>query len=130
MGRSLRFNPPTNELLKLQPHFQLNLDKTCVMGNLSNLRIVGSAEVKKHEKASSDNKESITIVQIGLAADDSGPWIFLIKKKGSLDKNNPLCNLKKNFLQVPVDSTGIPTPNAYMTNDVWCELAPIIANEI
>ncbi len=43
-------NQPTDEFLRLQPHFLLNLDETCVMGNLSNLRIVGSAEVKKHEK--------------------------------------------------------------------------------
>ena len=67
------------------------------MGNLSNLRIVGSAEVKKHEKASSDNKDSITIVRIGSAAGDTGPWVFLIKKKGDLDKNSPLSNLKKYF---------------------------------
>ena len=97
------------------------------MGSLSNLQIVGSSEVKKHEKTICDNKESITIVRIGSAAGDTGPWLFLIKKKSELDKNSPLHNLRKNYLQVPLCSKVVPTSNAYMTNEVWCSLAPIIA---
>ena len=45
-----RFNQPTEEYVKLQPHFQISLDETGVLGSTGILRVVGSAEVKKHEK--------------------------------------------------------------------------------
>ena len=41
-------NQPSDELATLQPHFQLNLDETSVLGCNGNRHIVGSAEVKKH----------------------------------------------------------------------------------
>ncbi len=124
------FNQPTNEFRVLQPHFQLNLDETCVMASIGSLKIVGSAEVKKHERTVSDNKDSITIVRIGSAAGVSGPWIFLISKQTALDKNSPLINLQRNFPNVPPWSIVVPTPNAYMTNETWCEIAPSIAKGI
>ena len=59
-----RFNQPTEEYVKLQPHFQINLDldETGVLGSTGILRVVGSAEVKKHEKNTQDNRDFITIV--------------------------------------------------------------------
>ncbi len=43
-----RFDQPFDEYRNLQPFFQVNLDKTRVQGSTDVLRIVGSAEVKKH----------------------------------------------------------------------------------
>ena len=64
-----RFNQPTVECVKLQLHFQINLDEMGVLGSTSILQVVGLAEVKKHEKNTQDNCDLITIVIIGSAAD-------------------------------------------------------------
>jgi hypothetical protein len=82
-------NQPSEEYKKLQPIFQINLDKTGVLGSTGVLRVLGSAEVKKHKKNTQDNRDSITIVRIGSAGSTSGPWIFLIKWK-ELEKGCPL----------------------------------------
>jgi hypothetical protein len=57
-----RFDQPTEDYVKLQPHFQINLDETGVLGSTGILRVVRSAEVKKHEKNTQDNHDSIRIV--------------------------------------------------------------------
>ncbi len=69
-------NQPYDKFATLQPHFQLNLDETSVLGGNGNLHIVGSAEVKKHKKTMQDNRDSVTIVCIGSASGKTGPWIF------------------------------------------------------
>jgi hypothetical protein len=76
-----RLNQPLDEYKYLQPFFQINLDKTSILGSTGVLQIVGSAEVKKHEKNTKDNCNSITIVRIGSAGGTSGPCIFLNKQK-------------------------------------------------
>ena len=124
-----RFNQPTEEYVKLQPHFQINLDETGVLGSTGILRVVGSAEVKKHEKNTQDNRDSITIVRIGNAAGNSGLWFFLIKQK-ELERDSPLHNLSRNFPGVPPGSKVICTDNAYMTDATWIKLAPDIAKGI
>jgi hypothetical protein len=48
-------NQPSEEFKKLQPFFQINLDETGVLGSTGVLQVVGSAEVKKHEKNTQDN---------------------------------------------------------------------------
>jgi hypothetical protein len=42
------------------------------MRSLGSLKFVGSAEVKKHESITDDNRESITIVHVGSAGGHSG----------------------------------------------------------
>jgi hypothetical protein len=59
--------------------------------------------MKKHEKNTQDNRDSITIVRIGSAGGTSGPRIFLIKRE-ELEKGCPLHNLEKNFHEVPPGS--------------------------
>jgi hypothetical protein len=90
-------NQPSDEFATLQPHFQLNLDETPVLGCNGNLRIVGSAEVKKHKKAMQDNHDSVTIVCIGSASGKTGLWIYFLKGKKELEKSHPLRNLERNF---------------------------------
>jgi hypothetical protein len=57
-----RFNQPTEEFLKLQDHFQINIDEMGVLGSTSILQVAGSTKVKKHEKNTQDNRDSITMV--------------------------------------------------------------------
>jgi hypothetical protein len=123
------FNQPTEEYVKLQPHFQINLDKMGVLGSTGILQVVGSAEIKKHEKNTQDNCDSITIIRIGSAAGTSGLWFFFIKQK-KLDKNSPLCDLPRNFPGVPPGSKVIWTDNTYLTDTTWIKLAPDIAKGI
>ncbi len=87
--------------------------------------------MKKHEKNTQDNCNSITIGRISSAGGISGPWIFLIKWK-ELEKRCPLRNLEKNFHghRVPLGSKVVCTDNAYTTNKTWVELAPFIAKGI
>jgi hypothetical protein len=57
-----RLNQPTEEYVKLQPHFQINLDEAGVLGSAGILQIIGLTEVKKHEKNTQDNCDLITVV--------------------------------------------------------------------
>jgi hypothetical protein len=99
-----RVNLPSDEFATLQPHLQLNLNETSVLGCNGNLRIVGSAEVKKHEKTTQDNRDSVTIVRIGSASGETGPWIFLLKGKKEFEPTHPLRKLERNFPVVPARS--------------------------
>ncbi len=126
----LQVNQPSDEFATLQPHFQLNLDETSVLGCNGNLHVVSSAEVEKHEKTMQDNHDSVTIVCIGSVSGKTGPWIFLLKGKKELEKNHPLRNLEHNFPGVLAGSKVVMTSNAYMTNEAWIKLTPFIANGI
>jgi hypothetical protein len=57
-----RFKKPAEEYVKLQPHFQINLDEAGVLGSAGFLQVIGLAEVKKQEKNTQDNCDLITIV--------------------------------------------------------------------
>jgi hypothetical protein len=82
------------------------------MGSLGSLKIVGSAEVKKHERITDDNREAITIVCVGSAGGHSGPWIFLVKKQKDFEKNSLFQNLVANFHGIPPGNLVVATPNA------------------
>jgi hypothetical protein len=112
-----RVNQPSDEFATLQPHFQLNHDETSVLGCNGNLCIVGSAEVKKHEKTMQDNCDSVTIVCIGSASGKTRRWIFLLKGKKELEKNHSLRNLERNFPGILAGIKVVMTPNAYMTDE-------------
>ena len=70
-------NLPADEFKRLQPHYQLNGDKTCIMANESGVHIVGNKERKKHMKSSDDSRNSITVFRVGNAAGNNGPLVFL-----------------------------------------------------
>jgi hypothetical protein len=88
-------NLPRLDFMKLRAHFMLNLDETGVQLNDGIINIVGSANRKKHEKNMDDCRDSITIIRMGSAAGQTGPWIFLLKGK-KLDRN-VLMDLQRNF---------------------------------
>ncbi len=95
------FNQPADKFLELQHYFQLNLDETCIMGSLGSLKIVVSAEVKKHERITDDNREVITIVCVGSAGGHSRPWIFLVKKQKDFGEELSLPKFGGKFLRRP-----------------------------
>jgi hypothetical protein len=74
-------NQPSEKFKNLHAHFTINLDKTSVLANDGNIRVIGAADRKKHEKNVDDSRTSITIVRIGSASGTSGPWIFLANTK-------------------------------------------------
>ena len=79
----------------------------------------------KHKMNTYDNHRTTTISRCGLASGVNGPHFYLVKS----DKID-IQNFKGNFAKkhkAPPGSKAIPTPNAYMTNKVWNELAPAFA---
>ena len=118
------------EFMKLKDCFMVNLDESCFMGSEGVLRVIGSAARKKHEKNTSDSRQSITIVRVGSAAGVvEGPHIFLAKGVELTTESM----LKKNFARIhkaPIGSFVEMTPNAYMTNEVWMKIVPHLCDDI
>ena len=103
------------EFMKLKDCFTVNLDESCFMGSEGVLRVIVSAARKKHEKNTSDSRQSITIVRVGSAAGVEGFCIFLAKGVELTAESM----LKKNFARIhkaPIGSFVVMTPNVYMTN--------------
>ena len=69
------------EHYKFVDHFTMNLDESCMQASDSNLKIIGSKSKRKHEKNTSDCRESITVVLVGSAANVDGPHFYLAKDK-------------------------------------------------
>jgi len=110
----------------LRPHFIVNVDETCVMASEGTVKVIGDEDREKHTKNICDNKDSITIVRVGNAGGTNGPLIFLAK--GQRMDVKALENLED--LGAPKGSKIIMTPNAYMTDDAWAELALPLAKGI
>ena len=101
-------------------HFIIGLDEMCLMSDThGNLRIIGAAEKKKHEKVLQDCRSSITIVRTGTVSGVTGPTIFLLKGTKGVRKSFSDAFLLKHGCAP--GSTIIMTENAYMTDDVWME---------
>ena len=54
-----RLNDYDPKFLELQDHFMMNTDKSLMVANNGNLRVVGSAEPLKYEKVTDNNCDSI-----------------------------------------------------------------------
>jgi hypothetical protein len=122
-----RLNQPSADFDLVKAHFMLNLDETGVQLNNGIVQIIGSASRKKHEKNNADCRDSITIIRMGSAAGQTGPWIFLLKgKRLDIDK---LKNLEEQY-GAPPGSIVIMTPSAYLNDETWLKIAPLIAKGI
>ena len=119
-----RKNQPTEHFKIVRAYFMLNLDETCIMSNAGLLKVIGSADKKKHEKIVDDSRDSITAIRIGSAAGTSGPIIFLAKGKDLTIQ--VLKNLPKNF-DAPPGSKVYMTPNAYLNDETWELIAEDLA---
>ncbi len=111
------------EHYKLVDHFTMNLDESCMQVNESNLKIIGSKYKRKHEKNTSDCRDSIAIVQVGSAANVDGHRFYLAK--GKEIEFNSFKNFADSY-NAPKGSRVIMTPNAYMTDEAWQELVPYL----
>lgn len=62
-------------------HFVVGGDETCVMANhAGDVKIIGSVDVKKHEKNVDDSRCSIhvTMYRTGTASGNQGPTMFIL----------------------------------------------------
>ena len=75
-----RCNKSQRTFGEVMHHFVVGLDEMCLMSDAhGNLRIIGAAEKKKHEKLLQDLRVSITVVHTGTTGGTTGPTIFLMK---------------------------------------------------
>ena len=110
----------------LEDHFFTFLDETSLQASGKEIRIIGDKEKKKHETATADSRDSITMVRTG-SATAVGPTMFLLagqrKREGYTD----------GFLKrhgAAEGSTFLMTPTAFMTDDAWIALAEKLAKGI
>jgi hypothetical protein len=102
-------------------HFVIGGDEACLMADdHGDLRIIGAAGIKKHEKKTSDTRCSITLFRTGVTSGHNGPTAFLLKgvrrRAGYTDK----------FLEVEGCEKGscfAMTDNAFMTDAAWTEIS-------
>ena len=88
-------------------------------------KVVAYKYVKKHKISKGGNHGTITIARCGLASGTDGSHFYLVKAK-----NIDLDIFKGNFSTkhgAPPESKVILTTNAYMTDEVWNEMAPAFA---
>jgi len=96
------------------------------MASDSVVKIVGSLK-SKTEKKMDDCCTSITSLRLGTCSGDQGPFIFLTT--GKMTDRGPTKDLEKHF-GCPPGSAIIPSPSAFMTDDVWLQLVLTFAKGI
>ena len=109
---------------ELMPHFLIGLDESSICADhAGNLKIIGAANKKKHEKILQDSRLSITMVRTGTVAGTTGPTIILLK---GVTKQKAYSDdfLVKHGLAP--GSTIIMTESAYMTNEAWLKATPYL----
>jgi len=108
-------------------HSVFNLDEECVMATGKNFRICGSAEKKKHDNEKGSSRASITGIRCGNAANQQGPTFLLLAGK----RRNP--DYSDDFLVkngAAPGSTIIMTESAFLTNEAWVKMVPILARSL
>jgi hypothetical protein len=93
-------------------------DETNLMSSDYNrgVKVVGAANMKKHEKKSADCRSAVSLYRMGAVAGDTGTHIFLMKGKTKLH------GFTDQFLRsngCALGYTVIMTENAFMTVDAW-----------
>ena len=127
LSEQARLNLPPEEFELVKEHFFCNMDESSLLGSDGTVKVIGAACKSKTEKIMSDCRASITVLRTGAAGGSSGPWIFLAAGK---EMSCPsLRNIHKRK-GVPPNSRIFMTPSAYMTDSVYAEIAPILADGI
>ena len=122
-------NLPAEEFKPLCAHFQLNLDKECVIGNDGTIKVIASIFGKEVQKNMNDYWGSVDIIRICSAGGVEGLIIFLFAGKYKSCIPGPLCDdLSKRGL--PAGSCVVVSPTAYLTDDVWMKCVPHICEGI
>ena len=104
-----RLNKYDPHFLGLVDHFMMNLDESSMVASNGVLRVVGSAEKRKHEKITDDNRDSISTIRVGSSAGADGPRIYLTQGKkwmwrhcGEIFRRNTRLHLARVFMQLQV----------------------------
>ena len=118
-------NLPPDSFVNHMEDFQLDLDEICIMANDGSLMIIGGSDRKKHENRLDESRLSLTLIRIGNAAGNEGPWIFLYKGKSNPNKSISDAVLVYQ-LGGHVGSHCDRTINEYLTYNAWLELSTIL----
>ncbi|KAI2510833.1 hypothetical protein MHU86_3619 [Fragilaria crotonensis] len=127
LSEQIRLNLPADEFEQVKEHFFCNMDESCLLGSDGTVRVIGASCKSKTEKIMSDCRASVTVLRTGAAGGSSGPWIFLAAGK------ELTCRALKNISKrdgVPPNSKVYMTPSAYMTDCVYADIAPELADGI
>ena len=87
--------------------------------------MLASKAVKKYQTNTDNNRRTATISRCGLASGGDGPRLYFVKAE-KIDIQTFKGNFTKKH-KAPPGSKFISTPNAYMTDNVWNNLAPAFA---
>jgi len=116
-----------SQFMQIMPHFVLNSDEECIMGNAANLKILGDYEKKKHEKTTDDSRISVTLHHTGNSAGATGPTAVLLKGDKLRQGYNDAFLVKHGCAP---GSCLEMTPSAFMTGDAWANISPKILKGI
>ena len=122
-----RLNKPTALFKEVEAHFWGNLDETCLLASEGTIKVVASNKKTKTELVKDDCRASITVLRIGFAAGVQGPLIFLAKGK-TMDR--PSLKVLLRQPGVPPGSVVLMTPNAFMNDETWEKIVPLLAKAI
>ena len=71
----------SEEFLKVEDYFFLNLNESNFMASEGKVKVIGSKWNPKHQKNTSDSRDSITAVRIGSSGPSEGPRVYLAHGK-------------------------------------------------
>ena len=108
---------------ELIQHFVVGGDETCIMSCVGGLKIVGSVDRKKHEKAIADSHVSMSLYRMGSIAGTQGPTIAVMAGKYRCAGFTDKFLTKHGMVE---GSTIIMTPTAFVMEEAWEEMMPFI----
>jgi uncharacterized protein YggL (DUF469 family) len=127
LAEQTRLNLPAEQFDKMKDHFFCNIDESSLLASDGTVKVIGSASKSKIEKIMEDCRASITVLRTGAAGGSTGPWIFLAAGK------QITCRALRSIDSrpgVPPNSKVYMTPSAYMTDSVYADIAPQLADGI
>ena len=123
-----RLNKYDPHFLGLVAHFMMNLDESSMVAINGVLRVVGSAEKRKYEQITDENRDIISTIRVRSSAGSDGPRIYLTQGK-KVDMET----LRGDFAQKHKDPPGsgvYATPSAYLNDETWRKIAPSLCKGI
>ena len=112
---------------QLMAHLIFNMDEECLLATGKNIRIVGSADKKKHDNERGSSRDSITIIRCGNAANRSAATFFLLVGK---KKNQDYSDHFLAHHGAAEGSTIIMTESAFLNIPAWRKLVPKLSSSI
>ena len=116
---------PRNIFTRFAHYFRLNLDKTSLLCNEVELKVVGSKDKPHHVRNCGESRFSIAVLWVGSAAGVNGPVIFLLKG-GNMHSKLRVNKLvtRNGFTE---GSCVIPNKSSYMYDETWAKVVKVLA---